>query len=250
MEKYFEINENNNIRCKLFCDKAVPMEKMVLYGHGFAGHKETGAAKKFAERVLSKYKGIAVMTFDLPCHGADVKKTLVLQDCMEYLRIVVSYIRESFRTDRIFSYATSFGGYLVLKYIAEYEDPFVKIALRSPAVNMYDVLTQAIMKDGDLDLLAKGKDVMVGFDRKIKVNPQFLQELLDNDIRKLDYLEHAEDILIMHGTKDEVVPFEAARDFAEENIIEFIPVENADHRFMNPQHMEAATKAVIEFFGF
>ena len=251
MEKYFEINENNNnIRCKLYYDKAAPIEKMVLYGHGFAGHKDNGAAKKFAERVLSKYKGIAVMTFDMPCHGTDVKKKLELQDCMEYLRIVVSYIRESFRTDRIYSYSTSFGSYLVLKYIAEQEDPFVKIALRCPAVNMYDVLTRTIMKDGDLDLLAKGKDVMVGFDRKIKVNPQFLQELLDNDIRKLDYLEHAEDILIMHGTKDEVVPFEAARDFAEENIIEFIPVENADHRFMNPQHMEAAMKAVIEFFGF
>ena len=58
------------------------------------------------------------------------------------------------------------------------------------------------------------------------------------------------DILILHGTKDEVVPFQAGRAFAENNLIEFIPVENADHRFQNPACMEAATKAILEFFRF
>lgn len=92
--------------------------------------------------------------------------------------------------------------------------------------------------------------MQVGFDRKIEVNNQFLIDLEEGDIRKSDYIDFAEDILILHGTKDEVVPFDAGKQFADDNLIEFIPVENADHRFQNPACMEIATKAVLEFFGF
>lgn len=251
MEKYFEINQNNqNIRCKLYYDKNRLIEKVVLFGHGFAGHKDNGAAQKFAERLLTKYKGVALLTFDLPCHGDDVKKRMVLQDCMTYIETVIDYIHSEIQTTSIYSYATSFGGYLVLKYIAEHENPFIRIALRSPAVNMADVLTGTIMKNDELEMILKGKKVQVGFDRKIEVNQQFLADLKESDIQKNDYLPFAEDILILHGEKDEVVPSEAVKDFAENNLIEFIPVENADHRFQNPTCMELATKKVLEFFGF
>lgn len=46
-----------------------------------------------------------------------------------------------------------------------------------------------------------------------------------------------------------LVPFDAGFRFAENNLIEFVPVENADHRFQNPACMEPATKKVMEFFG-
>ena len=251
MEKYFEINKyGQNIRCKLYYCKGETIKKIVLFGHGFAGHKDNGAAQKFADRVLAKYKGIAVLIYNLPCHGDDVKKKMVLQDCMTYMSIVLDYIKTEFNTDKIYSYATSFGGYLVLKYIKEYGNPFAKIALRCPAVNMADVLTKSIMKNDELDLIRRGKNVQVGFDRKIEVNRQFLADLEESDIQKMDYLDYAEDILILHGTKDEVVSFEAGEKFAENNLIEFIPVENADHRFQNPACMELATKKILEFFDF
>lgn len=251
MEKYFEINRSNqNIRCKLYYDRMHTIEKVVLFGHGFAGHKDNGAAQKFADRVLSKYKGIAVLIFNLPCHGDDVKKKMVLPDCMTYIETVIDYIRSELHTKEIYSYATSFGGYLVLKYISEHENPFVKIALRCPAVNMADVLTGTIMKNDELEAILRGKNVQVGFDRKIEVNRQFLSDLRESDIQRIDYLNYADDILILHGTKDEVVPFDAGKTFADNNLIEFIPVENADHRFQNPACMELATKKVLEFFDF
>lgn len=251
MEKYFEINqEGQNIRCKLYFNKNAVPEKVVLFGHGFAGHKDNSAAQKFADRVLTKYKGIAVLTFNLPCHGDDVKKKLTLQDCMTYIRLVIGYIQAELHCAEIYAYATSFGGYLVLKYIAEFGNPFVKIAMRCPAVNMAEVLTGIIMKSDALDQIRKGKNVQVGFDRKIEVSRSFLDELAQSDIQKIDYLDFADDILILHGTKDEVVPFEADRVFADNNVIEFVPVENADHRFQNPAWMELATKTVLEFFGF
>ena len=251
MDKYFEINDNgHNIRCKLYFSKGEAINRIIIFSHGFAGHKDNGACEKFANKVLEKTKGTAVVIFNWPCHGDDVKKKLCLQDCMTYLDTVIQYCRNTYNTDDLYSYATSFGGYLVLYYIQKFGNPFRKIALRCPAVNMHEVLTNTIMQNDEYERILKGKYIEVGFDRKIEVGLQFLNELMENDIQKLDYLDYAEDILIVHGTKDEVVPFDACDKFADNNLIEFIPVENADHRFKSPEHMGVATKKVFEFFGF
>lgn len=251
MERNFEINEKgHNIRCKLYYNKLLEIKKVVIFCHGFAGHKDNSAAEKFAERVLSKYKGIAVIVFNWPCHGNDVKKKLLLSDCDTYLELVIAYAKKQYNTENIYAYATSFGGYVVLKYIAEYGNPFVKIALRCPAVSMYDVLLNTVIKPDEYEILQKGKNVPVGFDRKIEVNPQFLTDLQNADIQKNSFLDYADDILILHGTKDEVVPLETVQKFSEDQVIELIPVENADHRFQNQACMEFATKAVLSFFEF
>lgn len=249
MQKYFDINDaGHSIRCKLYCNDIHSIQKIILFGHGFGGHKDNKAAEKFAIRVLSKYKNVSVMVFDWPCHGDDVKKKLLLSDCSTYIDLIRKHIKERFGTEDIYVYATSFGGYLFLKYIAENGNPFHKIALRCPAVNMYGAITERIMTQDDLEKLKKGKDVLVGFDRKIKVNDQFILDLKNADITAYEYFDYADDILIMHGTKDEIVPMESVSEFAEENVIEFIPVENADHRFQNSRCMDTATQLVLDFF--
>lgn len=251
MEKYLEINrDGQNIRCKLYFDKKTEIRKVVLYIHGFAGHKDNAAARKFAERLLTRYKGIAVFCFDLPCHGNDVKKKLALADCLHYMELAVQYVRETFCTEELYCYATSFGGFLTLKYLAERGNPFRKAALRCPAVNMYESMTGTLMSEEQLETLRKGKEAEVGFDRKIRVGQAFLAELAESDLFAMDFLPVCEDILILHGTKDEIIPFAVSERFADEKIIEFLPVEGADHRFQNPKHMETAIKAIIAFFGF
>lgn len=44
-----------------------------------------------------------------------------------------------------------------MKYIPEYGNPFVKIALRCPAVPMADVLTSTITNRDELAMIMKGK---------------------------------------------------------------------------------------------
>ena len=248
--KYYEINaRGSNIRCKAYFREKTA-ENAVIYCTGFAGHKDNKAAETFSEKLLSKISNAVVVVFNWPAHGDDVKKKLNLADCSSYLELVIQDVKSRFGAERIFSYSTSFGGYLVLKYISEHGNPFQKIAIRCPAVYMYDVLIRAIMNADDLDRISKGKEVQVGFDRKIIVTPALLEELKTNDIRQHDFLEYAEDILILHGTADEIVPYDSSRDFAEQNLIEFISVEKADHRFQNPAHMSLANKYVMQFFGF
>ena len=249
MNPYFEINrDGNNIRCKLYCSDTNAVSKVITFCHGFGGHKDNRAAEKFAERVLTKYKGVAVVCFDWPAHGDDVRKKLQLSDCDAYLTLLLAFIHERYRPDALYAYGTSFGGYLLLKYISEHGNPFVKIALRCPAVDMYKALIESIMNPDILEHLNKGKEASVGFDRKVHINRQFLEELRNADIRKRDFIPFADDILILHGTKDEIIPIEDSLSFCENNVIEFEPIQNADHRFTDPKTMEQAIKLILNFF--
>ncbi|MBR5093921.1 MAG: alpha/beta fold hydrolase [Oscillospiraceae bacterium] len=249
MERYFDINKDGcSIRCLLYRDPERPIRRVVVYGHGFGGHKETRAAARFAQTVLSKHRDTATLCFDWPCHGADARKKLSLDDCDRYLRLVTEHAREVLGAEELLGYATSFGGYLYLKYLSEHPSPFRRVALRSPAVGMIDVLTSAILDEEAQRQLERGKEVEAGFDRKIRIGRPFLESLREADIRRRDFLELAEDLFIVHGTKDEIVPFEMVRSFADEQLIEMLPVEGADHRFLDPHRMELAIKAVLAFF--
>lgn len=250
MEKYFSINESgHSIRCRLFCADPKAVRRAVLCCHGFGGSKDSKAAERFARFVQSKKKGVAVMTFDWPCHGDDAKKKLRLEDCTAYLTLCIGHLAALAGPENLDAYATSFGGYLVLKYLHEQGKPFRRIALRCPAVPMYDVLSRNILTEDLRRELERGREVLVGFERKLKIGTPFLEELRQADIRAWDYTPFCDDILILHGTKDEVVPFDAVRTFAEDNLIEFIPVEGADHRFMDPHKMDAAIGQMVEFLA-
>lgn len=249
--RYFEINERgHNIRCKLYREGGGSIHRLVIFFHGFAGHKENGAAEKFAARVLPKYHGTALLIFDLPSHGDDVKKKLVLGDCMEYLQLVIAFAKNSLQAEELYAYAVSFGGYLVLRYLSQYGNPFRKVALRCPAINMYELLWNTVMNEEERLLIGKGKSAAAGFDRKVTVDARFLQELREADLRQNEYFDFADDLLILHGTADEIVPYPVAEAFADANAIELLSVPGGDHRFLNPLHLEAVTKAVIGFFGF
>ena len=248
-QRYFEINENgHNIRCKLYYQDLRTVHRVVVFCHGFGGHKDNTAAERFAERLISKQKGAAMVTFNLPCHGDDVKKKLTLEDCDAYLALVLAHVQEKYQPEALYAYATSFGGYLILKYLHDHGNPFRKIVLRCPAVNMYEVLTGAIISQADQEKLQKGKEVPVGFDRKIMVSGAFLEELRTHDLRQWEFFDYAEDLLILHGTADEVVPVAASMEFADQNVVECIQIAGADHRFHDPKHMDLAIKYILDFF--
>lgn len=249
-QKYFNINASgNSIHCKLYYADLKAVKRVVLCIHGFTGHKDNKAVERFADYVLKKHKDTAVIIYNAPCHGDDVKKKLTLADCDAYITLVTAYIRERFKPEQLFVYANSFGGYQTLKYIAEHGNSFDKIALRCPAVNMYQSMAERIVKPEEQKALARNKPIEVGFDRKVSITRSFLEELQAADITQWDFRPLAEDILIIHGTKDEIVPYAAVEAFAEKNNIRFVPVENADHRFGDPLKMDVVIKHITELFG-
>lgn len=250
MFKYFDINDKGfSIRCKLYYNKDIHNHTdVVISTYGFGGTKDNKAVEKFADRITAKYKGYVVLCFDWPCHGADARNQFLLKDCQIYMDAVIDYVRNQMQAERIYNYSSSLGAYLTLLYIQERgENPFYKIAFRCPAIKMYDAMAKHITED-DWDKLNKGKEILRGHDRKIKVSKELLEDLKEHDVALYDYLDYADDIIILHGTKDESVPISAAKAFAENNVIELYPVENADHPFSNPGYMDYAIQKIIEFF--
>ena len=250
MIKYFSINQKGfSVRCKLYCDNIRSIQEVIVFCHGFSGFKDNKAAEKIAERVQKKHRNTALLIFDLPCHGDDARNKLLIEDCSAYLNIVIHYAKECYKAQKLYGCGTSFGGYLLLKYIAEKENPFSKVALRCPAVNMYEVMTKVLMETDTLSVMQKGKPVLLGFDRQIKVTKEFVDGLEKCDITQYDYSGYAKDIMVVQGTKDEIVPFSAVKEFAEKNDIRLEAIENADHRFSDPNKMDTAINFILNFLG-
>lgn len=252
MEKHFDINRGGySIRSRLIVndsDKSTrTFDDVVIVTHGFGSSKETAGTLHFGEHLTSKYKGFAVIAFDWPCHGMDARKKLTIEECLTYLTLVTEYAREEMKAKRIYNYSSSFGGYLTLRYLIEKGNPFTKIALRCPAVCMYQSMMSCLTED-DKNKLRKGKEISIGFERKMKVDKAFFEDLKSFDVMDHEYFDFADSMIIIHGTKDEMIPMEESRRFAENNVIEFIPVKGANHPFQNPDHMALAIHKIIEFF--
>ncbi len=98
-------------------------------------------------------------------------------------------------------------------------------------------------------MLERNRPTPVGFDRKVMIDMDFLKDLENYDVRQQNFWDFADDLFVLHGSKDEIVDPKIVRDFCEENIIEYLEIENADHRFMNQTYMDLATKKVLEFFS-
>lgn len=235
------------MRCKLFSNDPRTADAMILAFHGFGGHKDGKAIERFADRALSRFPHAAVLSFDLPCHGEDGQKKLTMSACDSYIGLVLKDIEEKYPDAPVYAYATSFGGWLCLKYIYEHGNPFRKIVLRCPALRMYWALYEKILTPLDLEKLEKGKEVLAGFDRKVKITRDFVQELQDFELSEKDFMPYADDILILHGTKDEIIPIEDSRAFADANVIELIEVKNADHRFTDPQILNQAIADSLKY---
>lgn len=249
MERYFSVNAaGRSIRCKLYCTSPNAIRQVVIYGHGFGGNKDTKIAQRFAGRLLSKHKDAALLTFDWPCHGQDVGKTLLLEDCDLYLDQVLDYVQKRWKPQLLLGYGTSFGGFLFLRHLAQKGCPFHRLALRCPALTIREALTNSLVSPKDQAKLAAGKPVLVGFDRKFRLTRSFLEQLEAADVRKLDFRPYAGQILILHGTRDELIPLSASEEFAGRNGISFLPIEGADHGFMDLKKLEEATKAIMDFY--
>ncbi len=253
--KYFDINRDGmSVRCKLYCSDPHNVRRAVIFGHGFGGHMDNRAAERFADKAISKYHDLGVVVFNWPCHGNDAMGRLRLADCDTYLRLVLDHTcsPEGLGARECCAYATSFGAYLFLKYMAEHGNPFRRAAFRCPAIPLYPVFTHTILGPEELDKLAKGKPVLAGFDRKVRITREFLEEVREADVTdpdRYDFMEMSDDILLMMGTKDEVVPMDGIQKFADDNLIEVLPVEGADHRFQDPKKMDLAISEILKFMA-
>ncbi|MDO5477490.1 MAG: alpha/beta hydrolase [Eubacteriales bacterium] len=258
METWFDLPcADSVIKCKLYhresaggpAPEFMQVRHVVLFCHGLAGHRDNAMAHKLADRILMNHEDTVLLIFNWPGHGDDVRQALDLEDCDLYLRTILQYIRDRLQPEVLDVSATSFGGYLILKYLTDYgTSPFRRICLRCPAVVMDQVLTQVLTGD-ELQTLSRGGVVPYGFDRKTDLTQDFLDSLRQTALFDRDVRPFSDRIVIAQGTADELVPCEAVCAFAQRNHLRLVLVRDADHRFLDPAKMDYVLTTFLDHLG-
>ncbi len=201
-----------------------PNNKCIIACHGYGGSRGSAAIRHLAEAMYPH--GYSTLCFDWPCHGESTspRECFSIMACLEYLDTVIAYLKAQGK-DEIYCFATSFGGFVALRYAVLHKDAFIKIVLRCPALKLAWLF-------GRPDVLGEGGPV---------ITKELIAEAQDNETEILDD-DLASKLLIIHGTADKLVPYVDSSDFAELNGVLLYAVQNADHRFKNPDCLMLAIK--------
>ena len=215
--------------------------EILLCLHGFGGDKESSVIAALRRELDTN--GIGVAAFDWPAHGANhLKDTYFEVDyCLAYLGSVVKKIKSKWDKP-ISCFATSFGGYMAALYIQE-KNPFRKIILRSPAINMDKVFRKLISAE-DFAKLKSGHMLELGYERKIGIGYCFYAGLIKH---RISSLQDTSSIMIIQGDKDDVVDLNDTKGFADLNNLKLVIFEGADHRYKNPGELDRIVDVTRRF---
>ncbi len=120
---------------------------IIIMCHGFGGDKDSPISKLIAQMFLDEDIGVAA--FDFPIHGESKAKIeeFTVKNCVSDINVVRTYINDNFPQKDISLMATSFGGYIAINSFLDGNVFYKYVILRSPAVNMKDVLTHTLLKE-------------------------------------------------------------------------------------------------------
>ena len=203
-------------------------DTIVVAMHGFDGSKKSSFISDLENGCLEKNVGL--IKFDWPGHGED-NSVLSVKRGLLYLETITDHIKEKNEPKRIIAFATSFGGYLTLLFNYHHPDVFDQIILRSPAIKMDEILLKGVLKEEELIELDKNGSCETGKSKPIKITSDFVEELKENRLFELYDNKELQSVSIMHGTKDELAPFDDSKQFAEMHGCSFYPIEGANHTY-------------------
>lgn len=234
----------DNIPVRVYTDGA--FSRTVLAVHGFGGSKDSLAIEGLAERLCPQ--GFRVAAPDLPCHGDrnEPETMLAPEQCLADIMAV----EKAFGAEHAF--ATSFGGCLILRRVELYGDPFRRIVLRVPAVNMADSLLRCMkLFQSDFTLeQAKTGGFHVKMSRELNIPYSFYEKLLElNEVRHCDSWDIPE-ILTVYASRDELVSRSDTEEFLRLNPnIRSLCIEGSGHRMnQKPEYLAAALDRAAEHF--
>lgn len=242
MEKFLVIND---LHTCIYLPETSPTE-VVVGIHGFSGDKESSVLIELSKH-LNK-NGVALVTFDLPCHGKnDNSKILKLDACIDSLKSVFEFAKSYFKNIPISVFATSFGGYLLLNYLSKSDELFKKVILRAPAIYMAEVLKDVILPFNKYSVQNLSSPINLGFENPLFIDKNFLNDLQNNNLEKAKITINF--LYVIQGRKDDIVNPEKNEKFFKTHYPanhKFIWFENADHRFKKPGELDRIIKETLE----
>ena len=220
--------------------------------HGFGSSKESVTAKMMLVELPNL--GIGAIAFDLPAHGESPVngEFLRLSNCVEDLAQAEAYARSLSPEAEIVYFASSFGAYITLTYLATRKCGKPRAFLRAAAVSMPRVIAGRLTPEQRECLKTAGELILdkveYGYIRDIKLTQGFFDDLERNDVFAV-WREGFAELRMIHGESDETIPLCDAQSFAEKFNVPLIVVPDGNHQLSIPGAPEQVLKHAAEFFS-
>lgn len=183
----------------------------IIYCHGFTGDKTSSnrMGVKLA-RALAKENYI-VVRFDFIGSGeseGDFETDTTFSGWLSDLKTILSWVRSRKEVDkeRLALIGHSLGGSLVT-YIASIEEGLKCVCALAPVSKLEENFNESILGNELWSRSVKGETIRDFYGKKFSLRPIFVKDLLQYDLLSQAQNIH-NDFFILHGKKDQTVPFE------------------------------------------
>lgn len=246
MEVYCEIQIDEGILRGMMNRPKQKKYPLVIMLHGFTASR-VGPRFAFVRlaRTLEEL-GIGSIRFDFLGSGEsdlDFSKMTYMNECKQAIYILEE-VKKLEDVTEIYLLGHSMGGAIAGNIASLFNDLIKKCVLWAPAFCMPQIISQM----AEYTSLTNQET----YDCKgLNLSQEFVDEM-----KKLNLLEHLEDyqnqLMIIHGTNDETVPFESSqlylKQYQRENI-EFLSLPNGSHNFEVKEEIDFVLERTIQFFS-
>ena len=222
-------------------------EKVIIVSHGFASSYMSPTAQMILNGMPEH--GFGVVAYDFPGHGQSQSgpKGLRVENCMRDLAAVEEWTIQSAKAGaEIMYFSSSFGGYINLRYLTDFEHQGTKSFLRSCAVNMPELFED--LGDEVRESLKRTGQVALAYDPPMVITAEFLADMAAGNLFELYHPGFTKTEMV-HGEMDETIDPQKAKAFAEKFDIDITMVPSAGHRLMDEGQPEQVFELALRFFN-
>ncbi len=244
MQHYVQLETPKGVMRGFFHQPNTTKCPVCIIFHGFTGQK-TGT--KFSYVQLSRLleaKGIAVMRIDFLGSGeSDLTfKDMTFKDELSCARVIIEEVMNMPITSEVYILGHSMGGAIASELSKLYPDVIKKMCLWAPAYFMKEAV-QVMVKDAPL--YKEGIYDYFGYE----LSTNFVEDITQRDFASgLDIYKNK--LLIIHGTKDETVPFYVSQNYSKYLYpgYQLHAIEDGTHNFDSVEHIKNVLSLTMNFF--
>ena len=204
------------------------VKKILLACHGFDSSKNSSSIKQVATGFAES--DVPIISFDWAGHG-DNTEELTIKNCIDIFKTIEEEISEEFPNAKVYLYGSSFGAYMILllysKGIIDNKYPYC--FLKSPAIKMDEILKEKLIEEDFEDFKKRGYTIK-NRNKKMIIPYKFYEELCENKLKLENIKNNIQNIIIFHGTDDDIASIEDTKMLKCENV-KLVKFSGAPHSF-------------------
>ncbi|MBR6258520.1 MAG: alpha/beta fold hydrolase [Lachnospiraceae bacterium] len=245
MKEYYINDDGIKLHAKLDMPEGVSRCPLAIVVHGYTGHMEETHIVEVAKAINEA--GIATLRVEMYGHGGsdgEFKNHTLYKWVSNMLAVVDHVSTLDFVTD-LYITGHSQGGLLVMLIAGMCPDKFKAVIPLSPAWMIPEAARKGELLGTAFDPVNIPDEILQGGENRLSGNyARVAQTIHPED----EIARYNGPVLIIHGDKDEAVPYEYGKKAAElYKNAKLVTIEGDDHCYNN--HLDKVTAAIKDFLA-